>query len=282
MIVGAAFLPHGVQIIPGIEKPYNESFKPLHKAMMKIKETVEHLMPQTIFLLTPHGIATDQHFGLYVNEQLKGKLIFGDLISDKEYSFTNDIEMAKNLHRYLKEREFPITRIQIGVPSTAGLLNWGELVPLYYLAHEMEIQPHIIVVSTPLQRYESVTEMVPVLTMLGQHIIDFFTTIEKKVFIGVSGDLAHTHDANGPYGYHQTSKTFDELIVSWLKDETKEFPLKKALELDTTALSCGLAPLIFLSTVQKQLKMKKEFLTYGAPTYFGMACAFFLPQGNQS
>ena len=35
----------------------------------------------------------------------------------------------------------------------------------------------------------------------------------KRVVIIISGDLAHTHLASGPYGYSNTSEPFDKVSI---------------------------------------------------------------------
>ena len=58
--ISAYLTPHGMQIIPGLEKLYNENFRPLHEAMLKLREEIQKDDPELLVLLTPHGLALDE------------------------------------------------------------------------------------------------------------------------------------------------------------------------------------------------------------------------------
>ncbi|MFV2015987.1 MAG: hypothetical protein ACC656_11190, partial [Candidatus Heimdallarchaeota archaeon] len=67
MINSIYFLPHGMQIIPGMEDPYNSEFEKLHIEMEKIRKTLESDNSALILLITPHGLNLDSNFLIYEN-----------------------------------------------------------------------------------------------------------------------------------------------------------------------------------------------------------------------
>ena len=112
-----------------------------------------------------------------------------------------------------------------GVPFP---LRWGEVIPLHFLSPFLPASTHTVIVSQPNRRYKESIEMIPelrnlgiianknlcactVLFFTGGEIFSIFRTMEEKVAIVISADLAHTHLASGPYGYSNESEPFDQV-----------------------------------------------------------------------
>ena len=55
--------------------------------------------------------------------------------------------------------------------------------------------------------------------MLGDHLYGILDRLQQRVVVIVSGDLAHTHTADGPYGYSNASEPFD-VVGAWNMSET--------------------------------------------------------------
>ena len=275
MLAGLAYLPHGAQIIPEIEIPYNEDFRILHNAMETIREKVSSVLPETVLIITPHGIATDSQYGMYLNETLGGTVGYGGFKGHKEYSFQTDLELGNSLYHDLNSKELPLTSIVVGTRGTQGLLNWGELVPLHYIAHDIASKPKILVISIPLRRYEDLKGMVTELQSLGKELAQFINKESRKIFVGFSGDLSHVHDEKGPYGYHVSCKEMDSLMNKYIETGNQTVLINDCVRVNETALTCGLASLIILDGLRSIIPKKGKLLAYKAPTYFGMSVALF-------
>lgn len=50
--------------------------------------------------------------------------------------------------------------------------------------------------------------------VLGDHLFVIMDQLQQRVVVIVSGDLAHTHNPNGPYGYSNASEPFDLVGVT--------------------------------------------------------------------
>ncbi len=276
MLKEILFLPHGVQIIPDVERPYNKDFSRLHQTMSRVSQEVIKESPTTVVVITPHGIATDNQFGIYHNRQLAGRIAFDVHEHPENFIFENDLTLASTIHKKAKKEGYPITRIVAGVAAENGFLQWGELVPLYYTAWSLNPRPQVVVISIPLQRYEDLDSMTHLLLSFGEFLEGVLDEMEQDILLVGSGDLSHCHDPQGPYGYHETARTFDECILQWLSGEDDDLLVKKALSLDKTAKSCGLATLFLLQGVFKvHPPSSRKVLAYDVPSYFGMAVALF-------
>ncbi len=160
--------------------------------------------------------------------------------------------------------------------SSSIPLNWGEIIPLkLLLPRNVNRRVKFMILSLPHRRYDHASEMVPELLKLGESIGDWIllpptntnnnsssnkntsndknknkskettttttTTITKNIGVVISGDLSHTHQASGPYGYSPTGSLFDHAMGIWAKDpcHSESQLLVTARQLQPAALSCG-------------------------------------------
>merc|ERR1712125_252133 len=119
--------------------------------------------------------------------------------------------------------------------------------------------------------------MVDELTQLGGIIAGFFEKLKKRVAWVVSSDLAHTHRADGPYGYCECAAPFDHAVQQWMLTLESRF-----LSVDATAQeragakSCGFTGLLMLDgglRATSHSNWHSKLLAVEAPTYYGMGVA---------
>jgi aromatic ring-opening dioxygenase LigB subunit len=66
-VIGAAVIPHGdFALDPTLIDNVNGSAE-IHKACLYVGELINQLQPDLIFLSTPHGMAINHDFGIYLN-----------------------------------------------------------------------------------------------------------------------------------------------------------------------------------------------------------------------
>ena len=279
--ISAYLTPHGMQIIPGLEKLYNENFRPLHEAMLKLREEIQKDDPELLVLLTPHGLALDEAFGIYQTEQLRGYLPYlrssnvdGEI--KEQLIIPSDPKISVELIPYLKKKKVNVTSITLGSTSFPAPLAWGEIVPLYYLTSG-EKRTKTIIISIPKKRFnlDSFSEE---LVQLGRNLERFFNTKKQKISLIISADLAHAHIEDGPFGYHPSADKLDQLVNDWISTLEKELLFERIHPLSDTGLACGLAPItIFQGVIEaaKETSWVSTSVSYEKPTYFGMSVAYF-------
>jgi len=96
-----------------------------------------------------------------------------------------------------------------------------------------------------------------------------------KVAFIASADQAHAHKKSGPYGFHADSAKFDKLIIDMIKQNRLEDALKLNEQLIENAKPDSIWQLAILIGILKKVPMQANFLSYQAPTYFGMLCAAY-------
>ena len=280
MISSVNFLPHGMQILPELDSSGNEKFGLLNGYMDGITKELEKEAPNIIILFTPHGLNLSSSFLMYQHNAFEGRyyqitpedsVVYGDLKYLKQW--VGDSELGEKLLSDLLAKNIKMEAVTQGNPDYPLTLAWGETVPLYYLP---EIGAKILVIGIPRSRHTDIQGIQGSLRNLADVILDFGQKLDKKVALVFSGDLSHTHIEAGPYGFHESSKPFDELVQKWVKSQSNE-DYEKILELQPTALACGMAGMGMINQLFRKIKLENEIVFYELPTYFGMMVSRWLP-----
>ena len=289
------FTPHGLQIIPELEQPYNEDFRPLHDAMMTLSKDIVTKKIDFLILISPHSLSLEDQFGIVLNEKLQGDLPFltdsnikSTYLGEKIFrplQFKGAPLEARSIRFFLKNEGINISSLIFGVKSFAFPLAWAELLPLYYLETLNCLKIPIIVISIPQSRFK-LKNFKPNLQKLARKLTEFMDLCSNHFGLILSSDLAHVHDIGGPYGFHSNGKLFDDAVCKYF-EKLDSLLLHHAIEkYADTAVACGSSNLIILDEIlqnqktnQNQTiihsKWQSNMIHYAAPTYFGMAVCKF-------
>jgi aromatic ring-opening dioxygenase LigB subunit len=86
-------------------------------------------------------------------------------------------------------------------------------------------------------------------------------------------DWSHTHDEAGPYGYDPAAKKLDEEVVELIKHNKLEEIANFEDNYIETAKPDGIWQTLILAGAITSEAREVKFLSYEAPTYFGLICA---------
>eukprot|EP00531_Pseudo-nitzschia_arenysensis_P015854 CAMPEP_0116152080 /NCGR_PEP_ID=MMETSP0329-20121206/20456_1 /TAXON_ID=697910 /ORGANISM="Pseudo-nitzschia arenysensis, Strain B593" /LENGTH=371 /DNA_ID=CAMNT_0003648769 /DNA_START=473 /DNA_END=1588 /DNA_ORIENTATION=- len=270
--------------------------------------------PLIVLMTTPHGIKLDYDYGIYMSSKGSGTATLGGdctELSDrgsirgmqessegrhcdrKPYNVTLDINLAptslaNDLLATLHEQQHPVSGVYSYNDEAPIPLNWGEIVPLLLLPKESNVLP--LIWTFPYRRYNHSVQMVPELLGLGADLMEWASERPEKIAILVSGDLSHTHQESGPYGYSKASAPFDEAIGKWaggdMSDE-KWDPcgweaatalLNKATKLQPNAMSCGFTGYVLwhgMMCSAEDVQFESKVFVNRNVTYYGMMGATF-------
>lgn len=220
---------------------------------------------------------------------------------NKSIAFDSDIsrELVDYLHGQAGHN---VSGLQGWSGTYSFPLQWGELIPMNDVnvtaatAGEMTNKTTKLILWMQPARRKTGAQMVPELLQVGADIAQFFEQIPEKVVVIISSDLAHTHSADGPYGYSEAAQPFDDAIGQWISDidANANSLLVTARDLSSKALSCGFTGLVMLHGMLKQVAIighrtkadvpfdkmwNSTLLCNFHPTYFGMAVGQFLRLG---
>ncbi|MGN6672890.1 MAG: extradiol ring-cleavage dioxygenase, partial [Thermomicrobiales bacterium] len=110
----------------------------------------------------------------------------------------------------------------------------------------------------------------------GQALAQAAAASGKRVAIIASADHGHAHRADGPYGYDPAAADYDKRVAGLVRANR----LGDLLDFDPAFVAAAKADSFWQMLLLHGAlgdTWQAEFLSYEAPTYFGMLCAAFTP-----
>jgi len=280
----AAIAPHGFPLIPDLSYDAAGALATRH-AMDVMGRRAAEIRPGAVVVAGPHGVRVNGAVCLADTARAAGSLRWEgrkvELNVPVDGPLTDAIAAAATaagvpvaLAGYAGNR-----RDQSVLP-----LDWGLLTPLWFLGHgrnmvghgdvlddepEEDIGPPAVLVSPSraLPR-ESLVEF-------GRAMADACEADPRPIGFVASCDWAHTHRADGPYGFHPKAAPVDARVLEAVRSgdvmSLIDLPEQDAEE----AAIDGLWQALILAGALEHVPMAPEVLCYEAPTYYGMLVAWF-------
>ena len=278
-IVYACIAPHGAEIIPKLAGEKLEAFSETRKGMERLVRQMENHKPATIVLATPHGLRLDHTIGVVITEFSEGSLRTNK--KSVKARFRCDRQLAQEILQRAKKAKLPVIGANYGTsdgPSSCMPMDWGTIIPLWFFGKsEKGEKRKRIVIVTP-SREIPLKQLVD----FGKVIAEAAEVSGKNVAFIASADQGHAHDKKGPYGFHPASAKYDKLVIEAVRQDA----LKQLLKLDQgfveDAKPDSLWQIAVLIGILEKVPMKGNFVSYQAPTYYGMLCADFEPRCTES
>jgi len=213
-LVFACIAPHGGVVIEEISGEAASTAVKTRKAMEELGRRMEAARPDTVVVLTPHGVRVAGALCVMVTEQAFGALD-GDDESRVEVSMSVDTELGMEIaRRAIRTYDVPVVTSIYGASggdSCFTPLDWGAVVPLWFLGSRWPNPPQLL-------------SMTPSRSLTLKELYDFGTALAeaaeetgRRVAFVASADWGHAHDANGPYGYDPASAEFDKMVVEVIR-----------------------------------------------------------------
>jgi len=318
-IVCACIAPHGSEVIPELAAvgavgggtpvggPVRDvgpdrvaealaGYGRLTAAMEEVARRVRLADPETIVVATPHSLRLDGgHTAIVTAESVAGSLTAetpraaggSDARAAGERATVEavwqvDRDLAGDILRRARARNLPVVGANYGAASGGSSrlpLDWGALIPLYFLGRTPEARPEgsrrpevVLIGPSRDGRRESLVE-------LGEAVAESAAASGKRVVFVASADHGHTHLPNGPFGFDPAAVAYDRLVCDIVRQDRLDDLLGIAPDLLEAAKPDSLWPMLILAGVKRRRAMTAEFLAYERPTYYGMLVAFYQPIG---
>jgi aromatic ring-opening dioxygenase LigB subunit len=188
--------------------------------------------------------------------------------------FDIDQELATAISDQADELSVPVARYIYGASGGESCfvpLDWGAVVPLYFMGHRFVPKPKLVHCS-PMRTLPLATHY-----EFGRAIGRVIKASDKRIAFIASADQGHAHDANGPYGFDPASAKYD----AWMQDVIRNGNLDELLNADPQLVEDGkpdsLWPSLVLAGILKENPMQAKLLSYEVNVYFGILCAEFTP-----
>ncbi len=274
-LVFGCIVPHG-DMIPDAS---GASHAPAtDQAMTEIGRRMQAANPDIVVVITPHGIRADGAFAVSFSERVAGTLE-GTVVQTESskpvgVDMAVDQEFARRLQTAAKEQDIQVVGVHYGAtsgPHDSYPLDWGGVVPLWYMGARFPTPPRVVI-AVP-SRLLGLDGMV----RFGRAIANTAAASDMRVALIASSDMAHAHQADGPYGYHPAAKEFDTWIAQAIQDGDLSRLEHPDMTMVENAKPDGLWQSLVLAGALQRAPMKGEFMSYELPSYYGMLTAAYAP-----
>jgi len=265
-LVYACIAPHAGDLIPETVEAKNKVMR-TRQSMQSMGAKLDVLAPEVIVIVNPHGFRVENAMSLSVAERATAYWS-----ANVKLDFEMDMELAHSIANKATEMNVPVVRYIYGAsggPDCFIPLDWGAVVPLYFMGHRFEHKPKIVHISpTRTLSYKTHYEF-------GRAIGRVLKETEKRVALIASADQGHAHNINGPYGYDPAAAEYDQ----WMQELVRSNRLDDLLTVKSVLVENGkpdsLWPTLVLAGALKENPMTVRFLSYEVNVYFGILCAEF-------
>ncbi|KKQ60510.1 MAG: hypothetical protein US81_C0019G0007 [Parcubacteria group bacterium GW2011_GWE2_38_18] len=248
-IVFSAIVPHPPLLIPSIGKENTQQLKSTEQAFKKLEEELYASKPETILIISPHGIVQSNAFTLNLSPEFNGNLeTFGDFST--KLNFKGDVGLAYRIRENL-ETKAPLQLI------SEKKLDYGSLIPLYLLTKNM---PQVKIIPLYYSGLDLQAHF-----KFGQVLKRELLYNKNRVAIIASGDLSHRLTKEAPAGYSPKGQKFDQKLIELITKNQSEEVLNLNHKLIMEASECGLKSIIILLGILDGMKHETQKLSYEAP-----------------
>ena len=265
-LIYACIAPHAGDLIPETIKDQN-IVKLTRQCMMEMGEHLQALNPDVIVIANPHGFRVQNAMSISIAERAVAYWS-----RDVKLEFEMDPSLAIAIAAKASEMDIPVVQYIYGAsggPECFIPLDWGAVVPLYFLGHRFNPKPKIVHLS-PMRLLPFATHY-----EFGLAIGRVIQQSDERIAFIASADQGHAHDPNGPYGFDPASAKYD----AWMQDVIRTNRLDDLLSADPQLVEEGkpdsLWPTLILAGVLKENPMAARLLSYEVNVYFGIMCAEF-------
>jgi aromatic ring-opening dioxygenase LigB subunit len=270
-LVFAAIAPHGTSAIPGATGPEEDSRgRATQNAMAELGRRYQAANPEAVIVLTPHNVHVEGALAVVTAGTMAGDLAQWDA-PGIALKAAVDRNLADGVKASIRAADIPVVGISFGGNNpheAVHPMDWAVLIPLLYMGGRSEPQTPVVVVS-PARDLTPETHVAA-----GKAIAEAAAASGKRVALVASCDHGHGHLADGPYGFRDESKIFDDRVVEVLKSDRLAELVKFDPELVQAAAADSWWQMLMLAGALGE-GWRGEFLSYEHPTYYGMICAAY-------
>lgn len=260
-----ALTPHPPIIIPEIGGDEASRTAKTAAAMKNLALTLRKADPDTIIVVSPHGLVYPDRINICGMERLTGSLAqFG--YPNINFKFENDLELAAKLAETADENG--IEALLYHNNNSYFEIDHGVTVPLYFLTKELDKKVKIIPIAYSFQDKG-------LLFAFGEIIQEIAAKNKKNIALIASGDLSHRLIQSAPAGYSESGKEFDKLIINHIKAKDIQAILEMDDDFIEEAGECGYRSILILAGALSKLKYRPEVLSYEGPFGVGYAVINF-------
>lgn len=201
VLVGATILPHGTMIFDGDPNSASSACRQrnssmpleliqncskLYNSCERAGDFVAKMRPDIVVLITPHGLALSSgSYAVYTANAARGNALWNDCFQDIELNIPLDTQLSDQFLGFVQKRGFKADGV-ITFSRMEAPLRWGEVVPLWFVDKKVDSEKVKYMIISFARNGDGFEAM-------GKALHDFASTLEQRLAVVISGDLAHTH-----------------------------------------------------------------------------------------
>ncbi|HWG85751.1 MAG TPA: extradiol ring-cleavage dioxygenase [Deinococcales bacterium] len=276
-LVFACVAPHGFLVLPLIAGGEGGKATATRAAMVELGRRVEAARPDTIVVVTPHGLHVEGHYSLLDSDLLRGETGYVERLGGNDHSFTLQFRSDRDLNRAIaaraRELSCPTLSVRNDLPWVPGTLDFAVTTPLWFMGAFQHPLPRLVVACPP-ERDAPDREAH---LAFGRAVREAAEGLGRRVVLVASADLGHAHDPGHEYGLEAASAEFDAVAREAVPAQDAARLLEVNREWLKRAKTDAYVQLLAALGAVQGLGWRGELLSYEVPTYFGMMCVSFTP-----
>ncbi len=262
--VFACITPHGSEIIEALAGADPALMARTRASLQQLGQQMRAAAPDALIVLTPHGTRAEGQFAVVNAERMRGRVEAHGAAVPLERPV--DRALAEQVARAALQDGLPVATLNYataGGPLSCMPLDWGAIVPLHFMP-----EVPVVVVNPPRGLDFTLHQR------FGAALARAVAASGRRVGLIASCDWAHTHAADGPYGYHEAAAQLDARVVECVRTGQLESLADLAPLIEDAKPDGQWQALVLAGAIPPEVR-RVQFLSYEAPTYFGLLCAGF-------
>ena len=254
-ILGYYLMPHPPIAVPEVGD--NRKIKATVDACLDVGRKIKGLAPETIIVVTPHGVMFSDAVAISFGERISGDL---SRFRARSVRFEKKIDagLTREIATLSQADGIPVAKLT--EKYLAGYdrryeLDHGTIVPLYFIEKSYSDYELVHITYGLLGGLE--------LYRFGAKIREATRNLGRRAVIIASGDLSHRLTPDGPYPYSPRGREFDEKLLSLLEAGDAEGILNLDPVLVEEAGECALRSVYVLWALSAAALPGRAFLTRG-------------------
>ena len=265
MLVFPCIAPHGGVSIASLGNPKADRAEGTRRAMAELRRRAEAARVETWIVLGPHGLRTAGMMAVSDGEKAVAH-IGPESPAGEPFHFEAPVhrEMAAALADRSQAEGIPAARICDGMGNYP--MDWSGAIPLWFLGADAGSAPVVQVVPSTDLGWDGMVRF-------GETLGRFCEERPERIGLVASSDLAHAHDADGPYGFDPAAAVYDQAVREAIDADDPMRLRSFDPDLVHAAKVDGQWQILILAGALRGRNMPLELLCYEVPTYFGMLTA---------